>query len=348
MGSYSFAIDSTIFLVSQLTKLGPYDMIDPVTDPVVTINKLTPAIFGQIDERTVPMRSECNRTRSGFTLIELLVVIAIIAILAAILFPVFAKVREKARQTACLSNVKQLGLAFMQYEQDFDESPPNTTNLYGYGPGWAGQIYPYVKSAAVFRCPSDTTTDGTNEHDSSYALNKNLGVDNNDVHTSFPISAYTAPSMTVLLLEVQGNSGVDVTKTLDDSGGASRFNGSPAGYGVGLSNPLNPGAGYDPAGGGNFGTCPGSGMQWATGPLSGRPAFANDCHFLTTGRHTGGSNFLLADDHAKWLRGSSVSSGNMGGDQTETTSQDFEYSPRAAGTSGTINGKPIAATFSYL
>jgi len=77
-----------------------------------------------------------NKYRLGFTLIELLVVIAIIAILAAILFPVFAKVREKARQTACLSNQKQLGLAVMQYVQDYDESYPACA-FQGYA-GWAG------------------------------------------------------------------------------------------------------------------------------------------------------------------------------------------------------------------
>src|SRR5580704_11355479 len=94
----------------------------------------------------------------GFTLIELLVVIAIIAILAAILFPVFAKVREKARQTACLSNVKQLGLAFAQYSQDYDEKYPNGINSYSPpGAGWGGQVYSYVKSVNVYKCPDDTT-----------------------------------------------------------------------------------------------------------------------------------------------------------------------------------------------
>src|SRR5882757_4911358 len=88
----------------------------------------------------------------GFTLIELLVVIAIIAILAAILFPVFAKVREKARQTTCTSNLKQLGLGFMQYAQDNDEKFPGSD---WYGMKWAGHIYPYVKSTGVFHCPDD-------------------------------------------------------------------------------------------------------------------------------------------------------------------------------------------------
>jgi prepilin-type N-terminal cleavage/methylation domain-containing protein/prepilin-type processing-associated H-X9-DG protein len=99
-------------------------------------------------ERTKRMK------RAGFTLIELLVVIAIIAILAAILFPVFAKAREKARQASCLSNVKQLGLAFLQYAQDYDELLPAS-----YRPGggyiyWTGNILPYIKNTQIYYCPS--------------------------------------------------------------------------------------------------------------------------------------------------------------------------------------------------
>lgn len=98
----------------------------------------------------------------GFTLIELLVVIAIIAILAAILFPVFARAREKARQSSCLSNVKQIGLGFLQYAQDYDEmwvpaaqygnpTPPPAYLT------WPGLLQPYIKNTQLHRCPSDAT-----------------------------------------------------------------------------------------------------------------------------------------------------------------------------------------------
>ena len=86
-------------------------------------------------------------TSPAFTLIELLVVIAIIAILAAILFPVFAKAREKARQTSCLSNCKQMGLAFVQYNSDYDE-------MYPINPEWKSRLQPYIKTTEINRCPS--------------------------------------------------------------------------------------------------------------------------------------------------------------------------------------------------
>jgi prepilin-type N-terminal cleavage/methylation domain-containing protein/prepilin-type processing-associated H-X9-DG protein len=110
-------------------------------------------------------------SRRGFTLIELLVVIAIIAVLAAILFPVFAQAREKARQASCTSNLRQIGLAFAQYSIDYDERLPDRRDLKaslpgGYMPwnnwptsdprgGWAILVLdPYVKNAGIWSCPS--------------------------------------------------------------------------------------------------------------------------------------------------------------------------------------------------
>ncbi len=100
------------------------------------------------------------RTRKGFTLIELLVVIAIIAILAAILFPVFAQAREKARGASCLSNTKQIALAVMMYVQDTDEMYPIVQwwNDYRWDTmqgGWAFAVDPYIKNLGVWKCPSD-------------------------------------------------------------------------------------------------------------------------------------------------------------------------------------------------
>jgi prepilin-type N-terminal cleavage/methylation domain-containing protein/prepilin-type processing-associated H-X9-DG protein len=98
------------------------------------------------------------RKQYGFTLIELLVVIAIIAILAAILFPVFAQAREKARQANCQSNVKNLALAVLMYAQDYDERMPQGSRAQGGGlPAmrWGGQVQPYIKNLQIFTCPSD-------------------------------------------------------------------------------------------------------------------------------------------------------------------------------------------------
>ncbi len=89
--------------------------------------------------------------RHGFTLIELLVVIAIIAILAAILFPVFARAREKARQSSCSSNLKQIALGALMYMQDYDERS-------GYLWNWWEQWAPYIKNDQIWVCPSDTAT----------------------------------------------------------------------------------------------------------------------------------------------------------------------------------------------
>jgi prepilin-type N-terminal cleavage/methylation domain-containing protein/prepilin-type processing-associated H-X9-DG protein len=105
--------------------------------------------------------------RRGFTLIELLVVIAIIAILAAILFPVFARARENARKASCMSNMKQLGLAVMQYTQDYDETmPPGIAAYEGWWQvTWAGLVQPYTKSLQVFQCPSDSRSRPHNNPD---------------------------------------------------------------------------------------------------------------------------------------------------------------------------------------
>ena len=160
-------------------------------------------------------RKSCNKFRqSGFTLIELLVVIAIIAILAAILFPVFARARENARKSSCMSNMKQLGLGFIQYTQDYDEKYPhsaeNSLPILG---GWVkgggattyvfptdvtvGAIYPYVKSSQIYICPSDPN-----------ATAKRLSYSMNLRCSARSIAESSQPSLTMLL--------VDESATLND------------------------------------------------------------------------------------------------------------------------------------
>lgn len=122
--------------------------------------------------------------RRGFTLIELLVVIAIIAILAAILFPVFARARENARRASCQSNLKQIALGIAQYTQDYDELLPGTIK-YGHDTAanywaWPMLIMPYVKSAQIFACPSSssppTSITTTPASATSYGSDPNYGM----------------------------------------------------------------------------------------------------------------------------------------------------------------------------
>jgi prepilin-type N-terminal cleavage/methylation domain-containing protein/prepilin-type processing-associated H-X9-DG protein len=288
-------------------------------------------------------RNQTQTKSSGFTLIELLVVIAIIAILAAILFPVFAKVREKARQTACLSNTKQIGLAFAQYIEDYDETFPNGT--YNYSPvgGWASQIYPYVKSTGAFLCPDDTTIPGG--HQSSFGMNANVAVSgylaSGKPNIVVAIPKLNAPSSTVLLFEVAGNEYTDITLPEEDPYPVN-YSSSPFGNGVTDF--------YSPAGGGTISACPapaGSTLQFATGYMGSRDSSAVACEYTgPTGRHNGGSNFLMADCHAKWLPGSQVSSGGNAASEI-AAEQTWQYGA-AAGTSGTVNNQKVAATFSII
>ncbi len=150
----------------------------PSTKGLQTLWKLFPAPFHllranrfKLMKHTFPFTPQRATTRlSGFTLIELLVVIAIIAIPAAILFPVFGRARENARRSSCQSNLKQIGLGFAQYAQDYDERFPMnrvvgaTSTPYG----WADSIQPYLKSYQIFQCPSEPNGPGTNPNGDNY------------------------------------------------------------------------------------------------------------------------------------------------------------------------------------
>ncbi len=149
--------------------------------------------------------------RSGFTLIELLVVIAIIAILAAILFPVFAQAREKARSTTCLSNFKQLGTAVTMYVQDYDGAYPLAWYP-GDDYGFDVALFPYVKSYQVYECPSNKVTprfwpgykkNGLGPIPGSYAMNGDLAARSaGSLRAGLTESAVQNPADTIMMTEI--------------------------------------------------------------------------------------------------------------------------------------------------
>jgi prepilin-type processing-associated H-X9-DG protein len=241
---------------------------------------------------------------SAFTLIELLVIIAIIAILAAILFPVFAQAREKARQATCVSNMKQLGLAFMMYAIDYDDTfpcPGGGTPLCSTGnspaTGWiqspAGGIFPYVKSSNkvsaagnMYSCPSANSFTGTNlgavvpgvDRQRSFIMNDYVRASHPGTYVTNVVSttpcqpdsfasgtsATSVAYPAELILLYEGSQRVDAANA-----GATNRNGAP--------------------------------LHHRTAGASSRPPFTIG---FPVGLHAGRtmSNFLFSDGHAKAMR----------------------------------------------
>jgi prepilin-type N-terminal cleavage/methylation domain-containing protein/prepilin-type processing-associated H-X9-DG protein len=203
--------------------------------------------------------------RKGFTLIELLVVIAIIAILAAILFPVFAQARDKARSASCLSNMKQIGLAVMMYAQDYDETEPpayvgktdpqGRPEWYYNQAAWTELILPYVKNKQVFLCPSAEKVTASNPDNipASYVTNYwTMGA-----QWGFNIAAFDRPAEIINVTERNG-----------------------VGWGAYWES------------------------FYSTWPSPGTPPAWNSEMFprVAWTRHQGGCNYSFLDGHAKWMR----------------------------------------------
>ncbi len=300
--------------------------------------------------------------RRAFTLIELLVVIAIIAILAAILFPVFQKVRENARRTACLSNEKQLGLALMQYVQDNNETYPSGALLsanpvFPTGLGWAGECFSYVKSTRLYGCPDDTTTPvvqagNTVGYPVSYGFNL--------TSSGASLSDFNASASTILLFEVAG----DPAMINDPSEGTQGYTIAPP---SGFMSTTGDGAGniYCRVAGFNAShvvtatdndSAPPT-IQYATGALGARwsanstPSSKPAWYLGETGRHQDGSNYIMSDGHAKFMYPNQVSSGgnaaNPGCHQGNLSPQPLGCAKTAPNdAAGTAGLSPFTATFS--
>ena len=271
-------------------------------------------------------RSKQGLACQGFTLIELLIVIAIIAILAAILFPVFGRARENARRASCQSNLKQIALGVMQYSQDYDQRGP----VYEYSDekfppriwGWSQLIQPYIKSLQVFQCPSEpyaqeAETAANNYFPagfSDYYFNRNLFSPENPFtgpYTASPStheSAYAAPALTVMLGDGDNN--------------------DPSNIQWWAFFPYGPRDIYV-----------WNGTDYTLVPPSQQGGF----------RHLEGSNFAFADGHVKWLNPRRVSAGFASSSKSPNYPGPGQYSdnsdfPRARPVNDLGN---FAATFHF-
>ena len=224
-----------------------------------------------------------GRVRRAFTLIELLVVIAIIAILAAMLFPVFAQAREAARQTSCLSNLRQLSTAVAMYVQDYELYP-----LYSSGPDrWHSLLQPYIKNTQVLICPSS----GYNRYhvrNMGYGYNHQYlarSLDRGGSGMGSHESMIEYPAETIAIADSSGTGGwaqnpqpwSDMVNECDRLGN----------HGYTIDPPLLP-----------------VGSKWGTSctvssPLPGYPGAG---HTRISTRHKGGANIAFCDGHAKWMR----------------------------------------------
>ena len=253
-------------------------------------------------------KSHFSRPRRAFTLVELLVVIAIIAILAAILFPVFARARENARRTACLSSSKQIGLAYNMYATDYDDRTVRIHTQPGsIGPVWTDLLQPYIKSSQIYQgCPSreyaaewlpsdlsSTSTQSRGKQNVAYSYNSLYAsggsstdgqeatppVGNPNVDPGLPLAAMPVPAETIVFGDNASNYIV--------------YSGTKNDITINLEAP------YD---------------SLSNAPNIRRAGASNNNRSQAfVGQHFEGANFIFADGHVKWLRISEVVRTNSNG-----------------------------------
>lgn len=264
------------------------------------------------------MQQLSNRKRGGdpgFTLIELLVVIAIIAILAAILFPVFAQAREKARQTACLSNTKQIGTGLIMYAQDYDEvlagnstqAPNSTGGDAGYAAAtnigfmdpdptrvsrnWGRDLQPYIKNTQVYRCPNAIARSGlsggntSDYRETTDPRGANLSYLLNGITSTKAIAAISAPADIIFLHEYQYYGRVAQVR------------------------------------------------PHPNGVIGGRTAYLQFNHPFYDHIHTNGANMTFCDGHSKWRRKTQIKFKDFGADTSSLTNPEQSFKDTDAGSS---------------
>ncbi len=227
--------------------------------------------------------------KRGFTLIELLVVIAIIAILAAILFPVFSRAREQARKTQCLSNMKQVGQALMMYVQDWDETFPFCTSCNAPGVGTPndhpqGKLHPYIKNAGVWDCPSEAIQ------------NRESNLQNFGNSAGWPGWPWRFPvEFAGRYISIGFNEGLMPNLGCD-------WTGRPVSMAE-VTAPAETAAFADAY---FFSTCGGARVVFANAMWSN--SFEDPDHRSVSKhtRHSGGENIVFADGHAKWMEWSQI------------------------------------------
>ena len=248
---------------------------------------------------------QTSRKRRGFTLIELLVVIAIIAILAAILFPVFARARESARRASCMSNLKQIGLGVMMYVQDYDEAYPpvyNSTISVATARYWVTIVQPYQKNTQVFYCPSSPIKKPTAYYG---VYGANTSVFKNSSRPVLKLASVVSPAATYMLMD-SGDYAAVPTASVNSASYHS----------------------YAPGIGDVGGNC-------SSIDATSYPDYLADCQ---SGRHFGGMNISFTDGHVKWLKSDIVYNEGVKCGASVVSSGEFAGS-YCGNTSGSINNK---------